>query len=106
MPLREIGSNQTFFEIRHHDRGLGREWGRQRFGAIQSVSRPDLLAEIGPEAAAFPTPEQLAAWIGVCPGSNQSAEENHSGRSAKGNRFMRRLLRQAAQAAARTNDSH
>lgn len=37
--------------------------------------------------------------------SNESAGQNHSGRSAKGNRFMRRLLCQAAQAAARTNGS-
>lgn len=66
----------------------------------------EIIAEIGPQAAAFPSAPQLASWIGVCPGSSESAGENHSGRSAKGNRFMRRLLCQAAQAAARTKDSH
>jgi transposase len=65
----------------------------------------EIIAEIGPEAAAFPSPEQLASWIGVCPGSHESAGQNHSGRSAKGNSFMRRLLCQAAQAAVRTNGS-
>jgi len=73
---------------------------------IGAEAAQEIVAEIGPEAAAFPSAQQLASWIGVCPGSNESAGENHSGRSAKGNRFLRRLLCQAAQAAVRTKGSH
>ena len=64
-------------------------------------SAQQILAEIGPQASAFPSPGQLASWVGVCPGSQESAGESSSHRSAKGNRTMRRLLDQLAHAAVR-----
>jgi transposase len=73
---------------------------------IGAEAAQEIIAEIGPQAAAFPSAQQLASWLGVCPGLAESAGKNHSGRCAKGNRFLRRLLCQAAQAAARTKDSH
>lgn len=73
---------------------------------IGAEAAQEIIAEIGPAASVFPSAAQLASWIGVCPGSSESAAQNHSGRSAKGNRFLRRLLCQAAQAAARTQGSH
>ncbi len=52
----------------------------------------ELLAEIGPNAAVFYSAEQFASWVGVCPGSQESAGVNYSHRSAKGNRYLRRIL--------------
>ncbi len=69
-------------------------------------SAQQIIAEIGPQAAAFPSAGQLASWVGVCPGRQESAGESSNNRSAKGNRFMRRLLDQLANAAVRKQGSH
>jgi transposase len=67
-------------------------------------SAQQIIAEIGPRAEAFPSAAQLASWVGVCPGRQESAGESTSNRSAKGNRAMRRLLNQLAHAAVRKRD--
>jgi transposase len=50
-------------------------------------------------AATFPSPKHLASWMGACPGNEESAGVNYSHRCPKGNRQMRRVLNQAANAA-------
>ena len=72
---------------------------------VDLAAAQELLAEIGPGATAFPSPEQFASWVGVCPGSQESAGVCYSRRSAKGNRFLRRLLCQIAWAAIHTKES-
>ena len=65
-----------------------------------------MIAEIGPQAATFPSPGELASWVGVCPGREESAEVSTSNRSPKGNRLMRRVLTQVANAAIKTNNCY
>jgi transposase len=72
---------------------------------IRVIAAQQILAEIGPDAKAFPTSGQLSSWAGVCPGQQDSAGDNHSGRCAKGNRFLRSIVCQCAQAAVKTNHS-
>ncbi len=60
-----------------------------------------LVAEIGTDAGWFPSAAHLAAWTGLAPGNNESGERQRSGRTRKGNRWLRAALVQAAQAAAR-----
>jgi len=72
---------------------------------VDLYAAQELLAEIGPKAAAFASAERFASWVGVCPGSQESAGVNYSRRSAKGNRYLRRLLCQIAWAAIHTKDT-
>ena len=68
-------------------------------------SAQQIIAEVGPTAATFPSGKQLSSWVGACPGDEESAGVNYSPRSPQGNRHMRRLLNQAANAAAKTKGS-
>jgi transposase len=72
---------------------------------VEVAAAQELLAEIGPGATAFPSAEQFASWVGICPGSKQSAGVCYSSRSAKGNCYLRRLLCQIAWAAVHAKDT-
>jgi transposase len=61
-----------------------------------------VVAEIGMEMTRFPSAAALAAWAGLAPGNDESAGRRRSGRTRKGNVWLRTILVQAAQAAART----
>jgi transposase len=76
-----------------------------RLPGVDLAAAEELLAEIGPTASAFPSAEQFASWVGICPGSQESAGVNYSKRSAKGNRYLRRLLCQIAWAAVHTKET-
>ena len=68
-------------------------------------SAQQVIAEVGATATTFPSPQQLSSWVGVCPGKEESAGVSYSHRSPHGNRQMRRLLNQAANAAVKTKGS-
>lgn len=103
--------------IEAHIRQLDEELGQllrghqdavERLAAVPGLgvdSAQQILAEVGPTAATFATPKRLASWVGACPGHDESAGVNHSRRSPNGNRQMRRLLNQAANAAVKTKGS-
>jgi transposase len=69
-------------------------------------SAQQVIAEVGATASSFPSAAEFTSWVGTCPGKEESAEQNRSSRSAKGNRYMRRILCQTAHAAARSRGTH
>jgi transposase len=86
---------------RHHDAVL-------RLAEVPGFgidSAQQVIAEIGPGAETFPSAEQLSSWVGVCPGREESAEVSKNNRSPKGNKMMRRVLNQVANAAVKTKGS-
>jgi len=68
-------------------------------------SAQQIIAEVGAKAATFPSAKNLVSWVGACPGEEESAGVNRSKRSPKGNRQMRRILNQAANAAVKRKGS-
>jgi len=80
-----------------------------RLDAITGIGRriaEELLAEIGKDMSRFPSDRHLASWAGMCPGNHQSAGKRYSGKTRKGNPWLRRALVEAAHAAAHTKRTY
>lgn len=69
---------------------------------IDETSAALLLAEIGDNMDVFGCADRIASWAGLCPGNNESAGKRKSGKTRKGNYWLRRILCECAQAARRT----
>jgi Transposase IS116/IS110/IS902 family len=56
----------------------------QRLAGVPGLgvdSAQQIIAEVGPAAAAFPSTKHLVSWVGVCPGKEESPGVNYSHRS-------------------------
>ncbi len=81
----------------------------ERLQTIPGVSQrvaDVVLAEIGTDMKPFPTAGHLASWAGLCPGNHESAGKRKTGRTTKGDRWLRTALVQAAWAASRAKGTY
>jgi len=81
----------------------------ERLDTIPGINRAIaevLLAEIGPDMNRFPDAHHLASWAGMCPGHNESGGKRQSGKTRKGNRWLRQALIEAAHGASHTKDTY
>jgi transposase len=72
---------------------------------IDRIAAWTILGEIGFDMSVFEDARHLASWAGVCPGIRESGGKRMSGRTRKGNMYLRRILCQCAWAAAHTKGS-
>jgi transposase len=73
---------------------------------VNFVVAAEILAELGPDMKQYPTADHVSSWAGMCPGNHVSAGKRYSGRTNKGNVWLRRGLCQAAWAASKSKKTY
>jgi transposase len=75
--------------------------GLMTIPGVERIVAWHLIAELGADMSVFADADHCASWAGLSPGSCESAGKQMSGRTKKGNKYLRRVLTQAGWAASR-----
>jgi transposase len=63
---------------------------------IDRIAAISIVAETGGDMSRFATAGHLCSWAAVCPGQNESAGKRRTGKTRKGNQYLRGQLIQGA----------
>lgn len=64
-----------------------------------------IVSEIGVDMSHFSSDAHISSWSGLCPGNNESAGKRKSGKSNKGNKYLKSILIQCAKSAIKDKKS-
>jgi transposase len=95
--------------VRTSEAGVPFERARDRLDTITGVGKraaETIIAEIGADMSRFPTAAHLASSAGMAPGTNITGGKRQSGKTTKGDVWLRDILTQCAWSAARTRDTY
>jgi transposase len=70
---------------------------------ISALGAQIVLAEIGLDMTRFATPGHLVSWAKLCPRTIQSGTKHRTGKTGKGNPYLKGVLGEIAAAAAKTD---
>lgn len=73
---------------------------------VDQRATEDILAEIGLDMEVFPSHKHLCSWATICPGLKESGGKRQSGKTRKGNKWLKAILVQCAQVAARSKGTY
>jgi len=73
---------------------------------IGEIAAACIIAEIGTDMERFASDKHLASWAGLCPGNKQSGGKRLSGKTTKGNPYLRAILFEVAWAITHTKDNY
>jgi len=78
----------------------------QEIPGVDRAGAEVIIAEVGADMTRFPTAGHLASWVGICPGNHESAGKRLSGKTRKGNRWLKPLLLEMGWGAGRTKRTY
>jgi transposase len=78
----------------------------QSIPGVDRIAAETIIAEIGLDMQQFPSAAHLASWAGICPGNHESAGKRKTGKTRKGNTWLKPVLTECGWGAGRARRTY